>query len=107
MNQLVKIILTGTLILCFLSMPNIFYRFSGYFLFVGFGWLSYDAFHRRDQLDVKIFVVLSILYNPFFIIPLPHFLWNIVNIIVIIGLILNILFAQDNPYEDFTKKDDR
>lgn len=107
MNQLVKIILTGTLILCFLSMPTIFYRFSGYVLFVGFGWLAYDAFHRQDQIDVKIFVILTILYNPFFIIPFPHFLWIIVNIVVIIGLLLNIFLAEDNPYEDFTKKDDR
>ena len=107
MNQLVKLLLTGTLIVCFLSMPYLFYRASAYILFVGFGWLTYDAFHRRDQIDVKIFVVLTILYNPFFVIPLPHFLWIIVNVLVIVGMILNILFAEDNPYEDFTKKDDR
>lgn len=107
MHQLVKLILTGTLILCFLSMPSVFYRFSGYVLFVGFGWLAYDAFHRRDQMDVKIFVLLAILYNPFFTPPFPHFVWLILNILVIIGMILNILFAEDNPYEDFTKKDDR
>lgn len=107
MNQLVKVILTGTLILSFLSMPSLFYRASGYILFVGFGWLAYDAFQRRDQMDVKIFAVLTILYNPFFIIPFPHFLWIVVNVLVIIGMILNILFAEDNPYEDFTKKDNR
>jgi len=106
MNQLLKLILTGILILCFLKMPLIFYRFSGYILFSGFGWLAYDSFQRKDLIDVKIFVILPLLYNPFITLPLPHFLWVIINVIVIIGLILNILFAEDNPYEDQTKKDD-
>ncbi|MPS72848.1 MAG: hypothetical protein E2590_06780 [Chryseobacterium sp.] len=105
MNQLLKLILTGILILCFLSMPYLFYRLSGYLLFVGFGWLAYDAFNKRNQTDVKIFATLAIIYNPFFSIPFPNFLWLIINTIVIIGMILNILFAEENPYDNnFTKK---
>ncbi len=88
-------------------MPFLFYRFSGYILFVGLGWLAYNAFQRRDQLDVKIFVILALLYNPFIVLPFPNFLWVAINMLVIIGLILNILFAEDNPYEDQIKKDDR
>jgi len=108
MNQLLKLILTGTLILCFLKMPYIFYRISGFALFAGFGWLTYDAFQRRDSLDVKIFVILTILYNPFIGLPIPNIIQVIINIIVIIGMVLNILFAQENPYEDYNiKKDDR
>ena len=106
MNQLLKLILTGILILCFLKMPLVFYRFSSYILFSGFGWLAYEAFQRQDRMDVKIFVILALLYNPFIRFPFPNFLWVIINVLVIIGLILNILFAQDNPYEDFKKKDD-
>lgn len=107
MNQLIKLILTGILILCLLKMPFVFYRFSSYILLAGFGWLSYDASQRKDHLDIKIFLVLALLYNPFFQLPLPNFLWVIINIIVIIGLIINILFAEDNPYEEQIKKDDR
>lgn len=107
MNQLLKLVLTGILILCFLSMPYLFYRLSGYLLFVGFGWLAYDAFNKRNQTDFKIFAILVIIYNPFFPIPFPHFLWLIINTVVIIGMILNILFAEENPYDNhFTKKDD-
>lgn len=107
MNQLLKLILIAVLILCFLKMPYMFYRLSGYGLFVGFGWLAYDAFQRKDSLDVKIFVVLALLYNPFIGLPIPNLIQVIINIIVIIGMILNILFSQENPYEDYTKKDDR
>lgn len=107
MNQLLKLILAGILILCFLKLPFLYYRFSGYVLFAGFGWLAYDAFQRRDHLDAKIFVIMAILYNPFFTFPFPNFLWVLINITVIVGLILNILFAQENPYEDQIKKDDR
>lgn len=107
MNQLLKLILTGILILCFFKMSFLFYRFSGYILFAGFGWLAYDAFQRQDQWDVKIFAILAVLYNPFIPFPFPNFLWLIINTIVIIGLILNILFAEDNPYDDQIKKDDR
>jgi len=105
MSQLLKLILIGILILCLLNMPYLFSRLSGYMLFVGFGWLAYDALQRRDQIDVKVFVVLTILYNPFIIFPFPHFLWVIIYIIVIIGMVLNILFSEENPYDN-TKKDD-
>lgn len=88
-------------------MPYLFGRISGYILFAGFAWLTYDASQRRDHLDMKIFIVLTILYNPFITLPFPHFLWVIIYVIVIIGMILNILFAEENPYEDYTKKDDR
>nr|WP_133943771.1 DUF6804 family protein [Epilithonimonas xixisoli] len=87
-------------------MPYFFYRLSSYAMFAGFGWLAYDAFQRRDHLDVKIFAVMAILYNPFFHIPFPHFLWLIINTLVIIGLIINLLFSEENPYDNFTKKDD-
>ncbi|GGG50229.1 DUF6804 family protein [Epilithonimonas arachidiradicis] len=107
MNQLLKLILAGVLILCFFKMSYGFYRISEFALFAGFGWLAYDAFHRRDSLDVKIFVTLTIFYNPFIGLPIPNILQVIVNVIVIIGLVINILFAQENPYEDYTKKDDR
>ena len=107
MNQLLKLILITILILCLLKIPYLFYRFSGYALFAGFGWLAYDAFQRRDSLDVKVFIVLAILYNPFIAIPIPNVVQVIINILIIIGMILNVLFSQDNPYEDYTKKDDR
>ncbi|PZU84436.1 MAG: hypothetical protein DI529_11245 [Chryseobacterium sp.] len=85
-------------------MPLIFYRISGYMLFAGFGWLAYDAFQRKDSLDIKVFFSLFILYNPLISFPFPHIVWLIINAIVIIGMILNILFAEENPYEDSTKK---
>lgn len=88
-------------------MPYLFDRFSGYVLFGGFGWLAYDASQRRDSLDVKVFIILAIFYNPFFGIPVPHIMQVIINILIVIGMTLNILFSQDNPYEDYKKKDDR
>jgi len=107
MNQLLKLILSGILILSFLKMPYAFYTFSGYLLFAGFGWLAYDAFERLDHVDVKIYIMVALLYNPFIKLPIPHLLWNIINAVVIIALIINMLFAGDYPYEDYTKKDDQ
>lgn len=104
MTQLLKLALTGLLILCFLGMPYVFFRIASYSLFVGFGWLAYNSFLRRDKFDVYIFFILTILYNPFIPFPIPHIVWLIINTLVIIGMILNILFAEDNPYEDSTKK---
>ncbi|WP_394330636.1 hypothetical protein [Epilithonimonas tenax] len=85
-------------------MPFVFYRFSGYGLFVGFCWLAYDAFQRRDPTGCESFCFDFHFVQSFFPIPFPHFLWLIVNMVIIIGMILNILFAEDNPYEDDKKK---
>ncbi|WP_051878323.1 DUF6804 family protein [Chryseobacterium sp. FH1] len=108
MIQLLKLILAGILLLCFFKMPYFFYRLSGYLLFAGFGRLAYDAFQRRDHLDVKIFVFLTLLYNPFYSLPLPHTLWTTTNGLVIVGLIIHLLVSDEssqNP-DQFTKKDD-
>ncbi|MNK62264.1 hypothetical protein D3C87_814340 [compost metagenome] len=76
-------------------------------MFAGFGGLAYDALQRRDHIDVKIFVFLALLYNPFYTLPLPHFLWTTLNGLVVVGLIIHLMVSDENSQDHFTKKDDQ
>ncbi len=104
MNQLFKLIIIVVLIVGFLKMPASYYSFSNYVLFIGMGWLTYDAFLRNDNFDSKIFILLAVLYNPFIVIPAPQIIWIIINIFVVIGLILNIISSEDFPYQNYKKR---
>ena len=75
-------------------------------MFAGFGGLAYDALQGRDHIDVKIFVFLALLYNPFYTLPLPHFLWTTLNGLVVVGLIIHLMVSDENSQDHFTKKDD-
>lgn len=107
MNQLIKLFLIIILLLCFFKMPYTFYKFAEFGLFAGFIWLGYESYQRNDRFDVTVFFLLAILYNPFIDIPFPNIVWTIFNAFVIIGIILNIICSDENPYDDFTKKDDQ
>jgi len=104
MNQLFKLIITAILLLGFLKMPANFYSFSNYVLFIGMLWLTFDAFLRNDNFDCKIFMLLAILYNPFIVIPAPQIIWIIINILVVIGLVLNMISSEDFPYQNYKKR---
>lgn len=107
MSQLLKLILAGILLICFFNMTFFFYRLSGYLLFAGFLKLAYDAFQRRDQIDITIFAILALIYNPFYSLSIPHFISTTFNGIVIVGLIIHMLASEESPEDHFKKKDDR
>ncbi len=62
-------------------------RFSG---LVGFAILAYKAQEQKQQTEVIIYIGLALLFQPFVKIALGRTIWNIVDIIIGIGLILSL-----------------
>ena len=64
----------------------------GYFQFVRFAsaaFFSYAAYHENEEGSKELaiaFIVLAILFQPFIKISLGRTLWNIVDVIVAVGL---------------------
>lgn len=88
MEKTIKIILGILLLLCLLPMPYGFFELVRFVAFVGFGYLAFMANKRNSQNEMILFGALALLFQPFFKIALGRTLWNIVDVVVGIGLLI-------------------
>ncbi len=82
-------------------MPYGFYQFVRFVALVGFLFLAYQEKQVGNNKAIFIYGALALLFQPFFKIALGRQIWNIVDVIVGIGLIVSI-FIGDN---DLKKND--
>ena len=86
-NILIKGVLAILLFLCLLDMPYSFYQLVRFIALIGFGYLGYQASQENNNQAVFIYIALALLFQPFFKISLGRTLWNIIDIIVALGLL--------------------
>ncbi len=85
--KLLYLLISILLFLCLIDMPY------GYFQFVRFvsaGFFAYAAYQENERGKSEltiVFIILAILFQPFYKIALGRTLWNIVDVIVGIGLL--------------------
>ena len=72
-------------------MPYGFYQFVRFAGLIGFAILAYQANQQGRQTEMIIYGGLALLFQPFFKIALGREIWNIVDVVVGIGLIISIL----------------
>ena len=82
-NKIIKIGLAILLFLCLLEMPYGFYQIVRVVSMVGFGILDLSA---KEDKERWIYIVLCLLFQPFIKVALGRVLWNIVDVVVAIGL---------------------
>ncbi len=56
----------------------------------GFGFLAYDASKNGRQTDMILFIALALLFQPLLKIALGRVMWNIVDVVVAVGLVISI-----------------
>ncbi|MDY0089601.1 MAG: hypothetical protein RBR78_04460 [Flavobacteriaceae bacterium] len=86
-----KRILAVSFFLCLLDMPYSFYQFIRFAGLIGFTILAYQANQQGTQTRMIIYGVLALLFQPFFKVALGRELWNVVDMIVRIGLLISVL----------------
>ena len=89
-DVIVKIILAGFLLLCLADMPYGYYKFVGFSALTGFVFLAYKAYNNRRQTEMFIFGALAILFQPLVKISLGREMWNILDVVVAVGLLISI-----------------
>ena len=82
-----SIILTILLFLCLADMPYGYYQFVRFAAAAFFTYAAYNENESGRKELVIVFIVLAILFQPFFKIALGRTLWNIVDVIVGLGLL--------------------
>ena len=86
-SRIIKIGLAILLFLCLLEMPYGFYQIVRVVSMVGFGILALSA---KEDKERWIYIVLCLLFQPFIKVALGRVLWNIVDVVVAIGLLISI-----------------
>lgn len=95
-EKLIKIVLAILFFICVADLPYGYYQFIRFIALVGFAVLAFQAHKQNSQIQVIIYVSLALLFQPFFKVALGRELWNIVDVIVGIGLVISI-FKKTKP----------
>ena len=91
MPKLVKFTLSILLFLCLIDWPYGYYQFVRFTAMIGFAYFAYLANNQNNKNEIFIYVGLALLFQPFVKIALGRTIWNIVDLIVGISLIISIL----------------
>lgn len=86
MKPIVKLIIAVLLLLCLIDMPYGFYTLVRFAATAAFAYLAYDSFKSKEDGKGFIFAALTLLFQPFFKVTLGRTIWNIVDVVVAIGL---------------------
>jgi len=89
-EYLIKILLAVLFFMCVLDMPYGFYQFVRLAALICFVVLAYQASISNKQFEMVCYVGLAILFQPFIKVALGRQIWNIVDVVVGLGLILSI-----------------
>lgn len=99
MEKPIKIILAVLFLLCLLKFPYGYYQLVRFSALIGFAVLAYQSNRQNKQTEMFVYVALALLFQPFFKIALGRELWNIVDVIVALWLILNVYKSQSKKDE--------
>lgn len=90
-SSLVKIALAIFFFICLVDMPYGYYQLVRFVALIGFILLAYESYEKGNNQVVIIYVGLAILFQPIFKIALGREVWNIIDVVVGVGLIGSLL----------------
>ena len=90
----IKLILSALFLLCLAHMPYGFYSLIRFVAMIAFAIYAYVYYGKKNNKLAIIFVSLAILFQPLLPIYLGRTLWNIVDVIVAIFLV--VLYFKEN-----------
>lgn len=90
----IKIILAVLLLLCLLDMPYGFYILIRYIAAVVFGYMAYSYYQENKKELAVVSGALAVLFQPFAKLALERGVWNIVDIMVAVGLFITVLLTN-------------
>ena len=88
MKIVIKLIIAVLLLGCLAKMPYGYYQFIRIATCIGLGWLAFEKFKGKINIVGLLCLGAAILLNPIFKIYLGRKLWNEVDLILAISLIV-------------------
>lgn len=97
-SKVIKIVLTILFFMCLAEMPYGFYQFVRFAGLIGFAILAYQSNQQGRQTEMIIYGGLALLFQPFLKIALGRQMWNVVDVVVGIGLLISIFMKpKESP----------
>jgi len=90
MEKFIKLVLALLFFLCLAKMPYGYYQIVRFAGLICFAILGYQANRDGRKTEMIIYGGLAFLFQPFFKIALGREMWNIVDVVVGIGLLISI-----------------
>jgi hypothetical protein len=90
MEKIIKIVLAILFFLCLLDMPYGFYQLVRFIALVGFAILAFKANEKQNKTEMIVYIGLALLFQPFLKIALGRTIWNIVDVVVGMGLLVTL-----------------
>ena len=73
-------------------MPYGYYQVVRFIGMFGFLLLAYFSYQQNKNIEVIIYIALALLFQPFVKVTFGRTIWNMVDVIVAIGLIASIFY---------------
>lgn len=96
MEKIIKIILAILFFLCLADMPYGYYQLVRFTALIGFALLAYKANEQGQKTEVVIYVCLGILFQSLIKIALGRPIWNIVDVVVGVALLVSLFMRPSN-----------
>ena len=87
----IQIALIIALLLCLFPMPYGFYIFVRFYSFIVFSLMAYQCYHNDKSNNALLWGSLALLFQPFLKITLGREIWNIIDVIVAILIVIFLL----------------
>jgi len=84
----VFLILAALLLLCLAPMPYGYYQLVRFVSMVVFAVMAYQYYVKKQDIWAVAFCALALLFQPFFKVALGRTMWNIVDVVVAIILLV-------------------
>ena len=89
MARIILLLVMAVLLLsCLADMPYGYYQFVRFFTTAVFAYFSFCFFKENKEGMGFLFAALAVLFQPFIKVALGRTMWNIVDVVVAIGLIV-------------------
>lgn len=75
-------------------MPYGYYQFVRFAALLGFALLAYHANLQKKQTEVIVYFALALLFQPFVKVALGRMMWNIVDVLVGLGLLASLFMPK-------------
>jgi hypothetical protein len=89
MSKTIQIILAILMFICLADMPYGYFQFVRFAALIVFGILAFEASGKGNQNKLLLYGALALLFQPFFKISLGREIWNIIDVIVGVGLLIS------------------
>lgn len=94
-----KIVLAVLLLMCLLDMPYGFYVLIRYVATVAFGYMAYGFYQERKNELAIASGALAVLFQPIIKFALGRFVWNVVDVVAAIALLVLVFVESKNNKE--------